>query len=74
MIKRGRKAIDTYPMSTRHLRSIMLPVSLAKIVEIQHKIANFCQTLVDEYSSGEDAVYGLSLQLFPMSKLNVGDN
>jgi uncharacterized protein (TIGR02147 family) len=74
MIKRGRKAIDTFPMSTRHLRSIMLPVSLDKIVEIQHKITNFCQTLVDEYSSGDDAVYGLSLQLFPLSKLNAGDN
>ena len=64
----GRKSIDSVPMASRYLDSLVLPIDLDRFGEIQQKIASFCQSLLDEYCNGKDVVYGLAVQLFPMSK------
>jgi uncharacterized protein (TIGR02147 family) len=65
----GRKSIDSVPMPSRYLDSIVLPVNMEHLGEIQQKIASFCQGLIDEYCNGKDAVYGMALQFFPMTKI-----
>jgi uncharacterized protein (TIGR02147 family) len=66
----GRKAIDTVPMTSRYLDSIVIPIDLDRFGEIQQKIASFSQSLLEEYCNGKDVVYGMALQFFPMSKID----
>jgi uncharacterized protein (TIGR02147 family) len=70
MLAAGRKAIDSVPMPFRYFDSLVLPIDLDRIGEIQQKMASFCQGLLEEYCSGKDAVYGVGLQFFPMSNIS----
>ena len=67
----GRKSIDNLPMTVRHLDSLVFPIDVDRFAEIQQKISGFCRTLMNEYCSGLSAVYGLSLQFFPISKSDI---
>jgi uncharacterized protein (TIGR02147 family) len=64
----GRKSVDQFAKNERHLDSLVIPIDIEKYGEIQQKIIGFFKDLLSEYSSGKDAVYGLTLQFFPMSK------
>ena len=62
----GKTSIDAQTFEERHLESAILTFDQSKYGEIQQKIANFCRSLVSEYSEQpkNDMVYGLSLQFF----------
>lgn len=64
----GRKAIDGQPMNARHLDSLVMPFDCKRFGEVQQRIANFTQSLIDEFGHNGDAVYGMTLQFFRMSE------
>jgi len=66
MAELGRKSIDSQSMSTRHLDSAVIPFDSARLGEVQQRIAEFTQSLIDDYGCTGDSVYGLSLQFFRM--------
>jgi uncharacterized protein (TIGR02147 family) len=63
----GREAIDSQLISERHLDSAILPFDHSRLGEVQQRIAQFTQSLIDEFSQPGDAVYGLSLQYFKIA-------
>jgi uncharacterized protein (TIGR02147 family) len=67
MATMGRKAIDSQNITMRHLDSIVIPFDSKHFGEVQQLIADFAQSLIDDYGFGGDVVYGLSLQFFRMS-------
>lgn len=65
----GKDAIEKQAFTERHVESAILTIDKAKMGEIEQKIANFCRSLVKEYSDQPDnnSVYGLSLGFFQLA-------
>ncbi|MCX6123994.1 MAG: DUF4423 domain-containing protein [Proteobacteria bacterium] len=62
----GRKSIDEQPMNCRHLDSLIMAFDSKRFGELQQLIADFVQTLSDEFTDKKtgDSVYAISLQMF----------
>lgn len=65
----GKDAIEGQAFTERHAESAMLTIDKSKYGEVSQKIANFCRSLVKEYSDqpSNDSVYGLSLNFFKLA-------
>lgn len=64
----GRKSIDSQPVASRHLDSLVIPFDSRRFPEIQQRIVEFSRSLMADFSWDGDCVYGLSLQFFRMSE------
>lgn len=62
----GRASIQSQTISERHLDSVVIPFDSARLGEVKQKIANFAQSLIDDFGVPGDSVYGMSLQFFRM--------
>lgn len=67
MSQMGRASIQNQPMDIRHLDSIVIPFESTRLGEVKQRIANFAQSLIDDFGHGGDSVYGMSLQFFKMA-------
>ena len=65
----GREAIESQAYTERHAESAILTIDKSKYGEIEQKIANFCRSLVKDYSDqpANNSVYGLSLTFFKLA-------
>lgn len=64
----GRDSIHQQSMCERHLDSIVIPFDSSRLGEVKQRIANFAQSLIDDFGVGGDSVYGMSLQFFRMTQ------
>lgn len=63
----GHQSIEGQSMAVRHLDSVVIPFDSLKIDEVKQKIANFAQSLVEDYGVAGDSVYAMSLKFFKMA-------
>lgn len=74
-LKLAEKAIDEIPMEERELSSITMAIDPKKMKEASNLITKFKRKFARQLESGkQERVYTLSMQFFPLSKINGGKN
>jgi uncharacterized protein (TIGR02147 family) len=63
----GRLSINQQSLTERHLDSLVIPFDSSRLGEVKQRIADFTQSLIDDFGTGVDSVYGMSLQFFRMA-------
>lgn len=63
----GHRAIEDQTMNERHLDAAIMPFDIRKLAEVKIRIANFTQSLIDEYGVSGDSIYALSVNFFKMA-------
>ncbi len=72
MIKLGSESIARADASTRHLSAVTMSVDEPTFLEIKERIQAFTEEIMElvDHSAGNEHVYQLNLQLFPMTKID----
>lgn len=70
MLERAAEAIDGVPKEQRHIESLTLCLSEARIRDLKARIDSLCGEILQEYQADDDSrrVVQLNMQLFPVTE------